>query len=183
MKLVWSCLLMFKCCSLWHVEMMRRSFIGHQLVRSCLKLFSEMNCQMVVFLGHLMALLFLILNTCLLGTGRIRLQSCCIFWHALLIRQFVHTGKYNEKFVDAVLRDLYSSTITWLMKMNCRTGKICGGLSSQEEFQWLILPKRLLVLFWSIWEHHTIQTILIHKLLVGRLLFSRFWHYWQTRYC
>ena len=73
-------------------------------------------------------------------------------------------------------------TITWLMKMDCRTGKICGGLSSQEEFQWLILPERLLVQFWSIWEHHTIQMILIHKLLVGRLLFSRIWHYWQTRY-
>ena len=73
-------------------------------------------------------------------------------------------------------------TITWLMKMHCRTGKICGSLSSQEEFQWLILPERLLVQFWSIGEHHTIQTILIRKLLVGRLLFSRIWHYWQTRY-
>ena len=90
-KLVWFCLLMFKCCSLWHVEMMRWSFFGHQIVRSCLKLFSEMNSQIVVFLGHSMALFFLILNLCLLGTGWIRLQSY-IFWHALVITQFVHTG-------------------------------------------------------------------------------------------
>ncbi|GAY53475.1 hypothetical protein CUMW_149460 [Citrus unshiu] len=52
------------------------------------------------------------------------------------------------------------------MKTGLRTGKICGGPSLQEGFQWLILPERLLV----------------HKLLLGGLLFSRIWHYWETRY-